>query len=87
MKNSNDFLTQQEKKNPIGIVMTEALSDKQIIEKLKEVDFLTDDLKLTRRGKEYVMGKLETMDNVERLMIERFTLEHHGVEANIPYND
>lgn len=86
MKKNNNFLTQQEKKNPIGM-MAEALSDKQIIEKLKELDFLTDDLKLTRRGKEYVMGKLETMDNVERLMIERFILEHHGVEANIPYND
>lgn len=80
------YLTKQEKKNPIGM-LANGMSDKQIIEKLKEIDFLTEDLKITRRGREYVLGKLESMDNVEMLMIERFIIEHHELEANIEYND
>lgn len=79
-------LTKVEKKNPIGII-AEGMSDTRIVEKLKEVDFLTDDHQLTRRGKEYAVGKLSEMDNVERIMLERYILEHHGIDNKITYTN
>ncbi|MCU7667353.1 hypothetical protein [Bacillus thuringiensis] len=86
-RKKNGLLTELEKENPIGKIMAEGLSTERIIDKLKEVDFLTDNLELTRRGKEYVVGKLEKMDNVERIMLEKFILEHHNLKPEINYND
>lgn len=77
-------LTKLEKKNPLG-KLSEGMTTQDIIKNLKKVDFLTHDLKLTRRGKEYVELKMQEMDNVERVMIERYILEHHGVEVNVDY--
>ncbi|PGP12048.1 hypothetical protein COA01_35090 [Bacillus cereus] len=81
------LLTELEKDNPIGKIMTEGLPTEKIIDKLKEVDFLTDDLELTRRGKEYAIGKLEKMDSVERIMLEKFILEHHKLKPKLNYSD
>lgn len=85
-KQNNAFLTKQEMKNPIGTIAN-GISDRRIVEKLKEVDFLTDKVELTRRGKEYVIGKLSEMDSVERILLERFILEHHGIEKEIEYDE
>jgi hypothetical protein len=79
------LLTQKELKNPIGYA-AEGMSDKEIVETLKEKDMLTDDLKMTRRGKEYAINVISKMNRVERLMVERFILEHHGVVVNIEYS-
>lgn len=84
MNNSPEYLTKQEKKDPIGKIQN-GLEDKEIISRLKDIDFLTQDLKLTERGKEYTLGKLQELNSVERIMIERFILEHHEVEKEILY--
>ena len=68
-------------------MMAKGLSNKQIVERLKVIDLLTDDLKLTRRGKEYADGILKQMNNVERIMVERFILEHHKVDIDINYSE
>ncbi|PLS19458.1 hypothetical protein CVD28_03310 [Bacillus sp. M6-12] len=86
-RTTEGYLTKLEKKNPLGKWMTEAYSDNKIVEELKKKDFLTDDLKLTRRGQEYVMGVLQEMDSVQRIMVERFILEHHQLNVNISYNE
>lgn len=79
------YLTVQEKKNPLG-KKADGMSSHQIIKELKKVEFLNDELVLTPKGIEYVYGKLEKMDNVERIMIEKFILEHHDVDVRPIYD-
>lgn len=84
----NNKLTELEKKNPIGYT-AEGMSSQQVVDKLVEVDFLTENYEMTERGMEYTENKLSEMDKVQRIMLERYILEKHNVDrlVEIDYDD
>ena len=65
-------------KNPLGTADSYMTSEEIVQAMVNYSHFLKEDLTITKRGKEFVMAKLEKMSQVERIMIERFILEHHA---------
>lgn len=80
-------LTELEKKNPIGKIVSEGLSPASLLQKLQEKELVTEDLDLTERGMEYIQYQMSQLDAVQRTMFELFILRHHNVEPNISYEE
>lgn len=87
VKEMKSYTTKKEREHPIGKLMT-GLGSEEIVKRLKESDFIAEDGKLTRKGKEYCEYQFQKLDSVQRIMMELFILSHHGHEiSHITYKE